>query len=291
MKSTTGQLIPWLFASALLLLPTEDAYAKPGFGGNCADCHSSQAGHMTVSGNSGLANPAGGIGELKRFVAEAGASALLTINVTNGADKYNVVVRGVDGAGVTNAGNILDGTPDPTWTSRYSGTLFTALSSNGASWTGAKSWSFNLGVPAATPLDFYILSLETVGKSGSEWMQTEQVYLQIIASPPLVPGDTNNDGLVSLIDLVAVQNNIGSHVVGAAHGDFNGDGQVTLADVSILASNYGRRSVASAVTAVPEPSAAVLVALGCALAASIAVRRGRRAARRVSRRWQRPRAV
>lgn len=272
MKPIAEHLISGLSIVVLLSFPG-GAYAKPTFAANCADCHDAGGGHMTVSGNDGLANPMGGIGELKRFVAEAGTNLALTINVTNGNSKYNPVVRGVDGTGVTSAANILDGTPDPTWTLRYSGALFTAVSGNSLSWstTGPRSFSFDLGVPAATPADFYILLLETVGKNGGEWMQSERVYLEVISSTPAVPGDTNNDGIVSLADLAVVQGNFGHNVSGAAFGDFNDDGLVSAADVAILVANYGTQSNGSEITAVPEPSSAVLAGLAVALAAFASV--------------------
>lgn len=273
MDPSINRLVRAPLAIAIGLLMSGNLAAKPGFGGDCASCHSSSTGHITVLGNSGLANPPGGMGSLKSFVAEAGSTVPLTIRVTNGADKYMPLVRGIDAAGVGSASNMLDGAADPAWTSRYSGTLFTANGTSGISWgaTGPRDWVFNLGVPAATPADYYVLSLETAGKKGGEWSQEEQVYLQVISSTPLVPGDTNRDGIVSLFDLAAVQRHLGSSG-GVEQGDFNNDGQITLADVAILAANFGHVTAGATATAVPEPAAWSLAAMGIALVVLVAGR-------------------
>ncbi|HBO45980.1 MAG TPA: hypothetical protein DD670_19065 [Planctomycetaceae bacterium] len=46
---------------------------------------------------------------------------------------------------------------------------------------------------------------------------------------------------------------------GLASGDFNGDGKVNAVDASILAANWGYGVSAAESTAVPEPTAAVLL--------------------------------
>lgn len=76
------------------------------------------------------------------------------------------------------------------------------------------------------------------------------------ANGELLPGDANGDGSVDLLDLDILGSNFGATSVTLSQGDFNLDGVVDLLDLDILGSNFG----ASAATAVPEPSALVLLA-------------------------------
>jgi hypothetical protein len=70
-----------------------------------------------------------------------------------------------------------------------------------------------------------------------------------------VPGDTNGDGKVDLVDLNNVRNNFG----GTTGGDTNGDGAVDLVDLNNVRNNFG---AAAGANAVPEPSSLALIALG-----------------------------
>jgi phospholipase/lecithinase/hemolysin len=82
-------------------------------------------------------------------------------------------------------------------------------------------------------------------------------------SDPLVAGDTDGDGDVDAFDYVAVKQHCGAAVgAGRHHGDLDGDGDVDRSDFLILRCNFPR---APAPAAVPEPTAAILLAL-CALA-------------------------
>ncbi len=89
-------------------------------------------------------------------------------------------------------------------------------------------------------------------------------------SAPGLPGDVNADGKVDLTDFGVLKDNFGSGTT-LAQGDLNGDAKVDLTDFGILKDNFGK----SAAAAVPEPSTALLLALG-ALAALVAC--GRRKA-------------
>lgn len=71
-------------------------------------------------------------------------------------------------------------------------------------------------------------------------------------------GDANGDDSVDLLDLSILATNFdddGTFTYG--QGDFNGDGRVDLLDLSALASSFG-----NSVSAVPEPTACVLLGLG-----------------------------
>lgn len=81
----------------------------------------------------------------------------------------------------------------------------------------------------------------------------------IFALEALMPGDTNGDGSVDVVDLGYLATYYGQ-ATGAtwAMGDFTGDGSVDVADLGDLATNYG--TVSS--SAVPEPSTLSLLVLG-----------------------------
>ena len=76
-----------------------------------------------------------------------------------------------------------------------------------------------------------------------------------------VPGDTDGDGDVDLLDLDALGANFGT-LSGAtcAEGDFDGDGDVDLLDLDILGANFGTTPSAS----VPEPNAIMIALFGAA---------------------------
>lgn len=57
----------------------------------------------------------------------------------------------------------------------------------------------------------------------------------VFGTTPSVPGDTNGDGVVDLIDLNNVRNNFG----GSGIGDTNGDGLVDLVDLNAVRNNFG----------------------------------------------------
>jgi hypothetical protein len=83
-----------------------------------------------------------------------------------------------------------------------------------------------------------------------------EVYLRAAA----LAGDTNNDGVVDLVDLNNVRNNFG----GEGLGDTDNDGDVDLSDLNAVRNNFG----AVGANAVPEPATLALGALGLALVAA-----------------------
>ena len=78
----------------------------------------------------------------------------------------------------------------------------------------------------------------------------------------LQAGDANGDGRVDINDLTMLLTNYGKTAgMGWSTGDFNGDGNVDINDLTIVLTNFGKTSGAG-ITAVPEPSCMVLLAIG-----------------------------
>jgi hypothetical protein len=89
-----------------------------------------------------------------------------------------------------------------------------------------------------------------------------------------VPGDTNNDRLVNVVDLNNVRNNFGSASLDIL-GDTNNDDKVDIADLNAVRNNFGE----GAAIAVPEPAGVAIAMMGLVSAALIANRQFRRSSR------------
>lgn len=87
----------------------------------------------------------------------------------------------------------------------------------------------------------------------------------------LVPGDTDGNGKVDIVDFASVRRNFGKPVTTRLEGDLNRDSKVDIADFAILRLNFGRPSAVA-----PEPTAASL--LGLAALFGMATRRNSRRA-------------
>jgi len=98
------------------------------------------------------------------------------------------------------------------------------------------------------------------GELTPEEVETIELILMVRWSMvTLVPGDTNNDGMVDQQDAEKLVGNWGTNVTGGApEGDFDGDGLVGPTDAVILAAHWGYGT--SEANSVPEPSTWVLLA-------------------------------
>jgi hypothetical protein len=70
------------------------------------------------------------------------------------------------------------------------------------------------------------------------------------------PGDTNEDGVINLIDLGNIKNNFGS-ANPLALGDTNGDGSIDVVDYNNVKNNFG--ALVNTNVAIPEPTTLVIV--------------------------------
>ena len=86
---------------------------------------------------------------------------------------------------------------------------------------------------------------------------------------PAIPGDTNGDGKVNVVDLINVRNNFGEvGEIGLLGDAFPPDGRVNITDLNLVRGNFG----GGLPTAVPEPSS---LAFAAAVALVIGVGRSR----------------
>lgn len=95
-----------------------------------------------------------------------------------------------------------------------------------------------------------------------------------LAFPTLIPdGDADGNGVVDFQDFLTLAVNFDRHDSSLTYkdGDFNYDNEVDFDDFAILADNFG--AGAAQVTAVPEPTGAVLLLI--ALATMLPIRRHR----------------
>ena len=77
-----------------------------------------------------------------------------------------------------------------------------------------------------------------------------------------MPGDANLDGKVDINDLTIVLAHYNQTGMSWSQGEFTGDGTVDINDLTIVLAHYNQTFGASAagnVSAVPEPSALVLL--------------------------------
>jgi hypothetical protein len=119
-------------------------------------------------------------------------------------------------------------------------------------WTLEEATAISNGT-AAGSAGGYIAGYGTIGGDTHAFLLT-----------PAVPGDANLDGQVDINDLTIVLANYGKTGATWAAGDFIGDGTVDINDLTIVLAHYGQSlgTSAAGMAAVPEPSGAVLVAIG-----------------------------
>ena len=96
------------------------------------------------------------------------------------------------------------------------------------------------------------------------------LYPPEYAVTSLLLGDIDGDGSVELDDFWILSAHFGT-MGGYLDGDIDGDGEIQFPDFLILSANFGK--TATSVTAVPEPTSAMILLVGLV---GIAVRRSSR---------------
>jgi len=94
-------------------------------------------------------------------------------------------------------------------------------------------------------------------------------YSHAVILNPLLPGDADGDGHVSLSDLAIVLNNFGQATSSWGSGNFDGASTIDLTDLGDVLNNFGQTSVGFSSTpaadpsiTTPEPASAAILALG-----------------------------
>ena len=160
------------------------AFALPTYGENCASCHTTSLGTITITGNDTTANPVEACsvpdhGTLKVFQVAPGASRTLTATLSgvSGAS-YAFVTKGFSNDAVQSCG-VLSYTGDSAWTQQGSGSsvYYYQMASGTAI-------SFNLAVGAATPADYYDLVFAVAGLGSSRFYTEAHFYVQVVTSAP-----------------------------------------------------------------------------------------------------------
>ncbi len=196
-KRVKGGLL-LLAGFGFLIAVANEAQAWPDSGANCAGCHrTARTDAMAVTNFDGMIDldavnlgTATDRGPLKYFDVVQGSTVTLSLDVLNGADLYAVKLNGLDGGGVMNDVNnklIFSDANDAgnPWTDQ--GGYFTKDAGNGfegISWSGSTtSFTFDLFVDAATPLDTYDLEFAVAGVEDGRWNGSEHFYLNVKAVP------------------------------------------------------------------------------------------------------------
>lgn len=105
---------------------------------------------------------------------------------------------------------------------------------------------------------------------GLEWVENPGAVTFFLVVQIALPGDYNQDGMVTAADYTVWRDTLGETVVAGSHADGNGDGTINPADYEVWKTNYEQAAAQGA--AVPEPAALVLLLL--AAIAALGVVRG-----------------
>jgi len=159
--------------------------ALPEYGADCSSCHRESKTGMTLTNFQGMANL--GAGTLKVYQGSPGGILPIQIYVTNTFDSlWGLAVENLGSAGVTNRADQIDFTPDPTWTSQFSGAYFTQGPVNDSP---PELWTFNLAIQTNTPIDAYVAQVQMAGVNPRDehWSQPEAFYIQVVNALPPAP--------------------------------------------------------------------------------------------------------
>ncbi len=161
----------WLVAG--VVAGPNAAWALPSFSGNCAECHTyARDDAFVITGADGVADPAGGVGELAFFDALPGSSALLTLDVGAGSPSYAAAL--VDAYG--HADLPLAQGAESSWTFDASGPdhyYVGPLAIDAAQ-------AFSLAVPVTTPTGFYAFTFTVAGYADQAWSRSESFYVRVV---------------------------------------------------------------------------------------------------------------
>ncbi|HEY1601339.1 MAG TPA: hypothetical protein VGG64_17185 [Pirellulales bacterium] len=215
--------------------------------------HSGEATYQTLTA-SGVgqandpANPAG------NWTSSASFAGILTESATS--LKYRDDLQLVSGPMLNQSGMQL-----------VSG-MYTAFGNNGTTKYGGSTSA--VGNTALSDLSNRVAVLSAL-TTATDHLPVVADYAVVGLTPPHIPGDANQDGVVNGLDINLVASNWAEMGSGLP-GDVNGDSVVNGLDINLIATNWVQTTGTGAVV-VPEPCGIVLMILGLGL---MACRQGRR---------------
>lgn len=199
----------WLYAVSALLMVSGKANALVSYGYNCASCHSTTTGVVSLSGNTTAptslsVNPrldAGSTASLQCFTAKPGDTVKVTLNsvpIGPSGGKYAFAITGnksteslVSGAvsGIkTSTANKLSFTGPSGWTTQNVNGInyFTQGSYSWAS--GTQTTTFQITIGNSTPADVYTLTYRSTGfdSNGNKWTQAQEFLVNVVSTSPVV---------------------------------------------------------------------------------------------------------
>ena len=246
MKKRNGPALAMCMIGFLAIGSWQNINAKPPWGVSCGQsgCHTTNKNAMTVIDHD--TNTDLGQGVLKTYIAAPGDTIGLSVNVTNGQNKYAVAFDSFLNGGVQNASNMLIFTPDPSWFYQTSlNPPYYVSTSSRHEWSGSTTKrTFQITIDPATPSDFYKLDFETAGKNGGKWSQRESFYINVTPSTPEPgDGDINKDGVVDMQDYSLLMMQWKSSDCGPENeycygADIDVDGDVDIDDLMVIAMNW-----------------------------------------------------
>jgi hypothetical protein len=180
-----------LSASAIavlfVLFSASSSQATPTSGADCLQCHSASTGHLTISGNTSTLNLGTQrldkvkAGAVKTFSVKRGQAVTITIDVPNGASRYDVSVFRKTVSGLkTKLTNRLLFKADAKWKLIGGTGGYYLASASAINWAGStRRFTYTLTVNAKTPVDVYEFFIEVGGMSGGRWAQGQRVYINV----------------------------------------------------------------------------------------------------------------
>jgi hypothetical protein len=154
------------------------------------------------------------------------------------------------------------------WTETGGYQSLTAILANSLSAAGLQSLTASIGSGNVSSA-LYIDGKGDIFGIGTNTSGTPAIY----QLTPSIPGDANNDGIVSLSDLAIVLNNFGQNTPLWSNGNFDAAPTIDLTDLADVLNNFGAGG-GSPTIVVPEPASLGLLAFGTL---ALAARRRRRA--------------
>ncbi|MHC4750411.1 MAG: hypothetical protein ACYTFW_11105 [Planctomycetota bacterium] len=228
------------------LFASNPALGKPGYSVNCgkSGCHTTGRNGFTITDHDTMTNL--GDSNLKTFVVEPGQTVILGTSVTDGHNRYAVVLQDFEHGGIEDSSHTLSFSTSSGWRD-YTGDNppYYSSSSSGHSWSGSTTQrNFSMTVDESTPSDFYRLQFELAGENGGKWSQREDFYLHVIGGTPKAgDGDIDEDGDVDFYDLVLLASKWNLQICDV-NNDFCGgsdidvDGKVGFNDVMELSTRW-----------------------------------------------------